>query len=158
MMSSFPPLSLGILNIPLRNTVIISGYYTAQVSVFPYTDFVPFQNTDFNANQIVLALNSWNPTNCNVSCAQSIGCIGFVTTHDNCILKTQISSLVVDVTKTSSFMVQPQRNYTIFNGIDFPSNDFITYFVGGRNLCQQACDALQICVGYVMNEFPNIEI
>lgn len=120
-----------------------------QQAVYPFTDYVPFPSIDYNPGQNLASYNT--PDGCNIHCNQTASCIGFVSGPYGCWLRAVNSyptSSSSDI--TAYYQVQPQREYTVFNAIDFPSSVTILYFNGSRNQCHQACDALPQCIGYVI--------
>lgn len=147
MKGSFPLMNAGASNV-LRNTVILQSYsILVQPAVYSFIDYVPFSNVNIGGYNLV----SYNtPTGCNTYCYLNPACVAFVIFSNTCYLKFLSSDYYyyVGAYTTSFFPTQPQRLYTIRNGLEFQGTD-IFYYLGSLSSCCQACDALIGCVGYV---------
>lgn len=133
----------------LRNTVILQGYTTfVQPPTYSYTDYVPYAYMNIAAGtDLSYYYNSKN--DCNLQCSQTSNCIGFVTDNSNdCWLKPINSNIQNSSWTTSYYRVQPKRSYAISNMVEYQGT-VIIYYQGPFITCQQACDALTGCVGYV---------
>lgn len=143
MMSQFP----SIPGVPStnRNTVILSSI--SQPPSYPFNDYVPFPGTDVSIGIDILPIISID--GCNTRCTLNIRCVGFVTRGgDDCYMKPELSNPIHNSLTSAYFRVLPRRQYTVYNNLDFYVEN-ISYY-GKRNECNQACDALPKCVGYVI--------
>lgn len=151
MKPNFPPISTGSSS-TIRNTVVLSSYFNVQPAVSIYTDYVPFQNMNIAAGQNLQTFVN-DPIGCNTHCSQNPICIGFITIYYGqdfyCWLKSINSNAIPNSGFTASYQVQPKRSYTIANSLEYQGN-LLIYYVGPLTSCQQACDALTGCVGYVI--------
>lgn len=130
------------------NTYFLASTVNVQPASYPFTDYVPFPNTDMSAG-LFLGATHQDP-GCNSVCNITPSCVGFVTTSTGiCYLKSANSNPVENSDMTAYYQVKPVRQYFLYNSLDFVQPHII-FFRGDRNQCRQACDALPGCVGYVI--------
>lgn len=145
-MAAFPS-STGYLN-SYRNTVMLSSI--VQPASYPFTDYVPFHGTDVSAGHYISPL--YPAPGCNNVCSQTKACAAFSTSYGSCYLRSTNTNPTKNDNAISYYPVQPEREYTIYNSIDYIQTNII-FYNGNRNECRQACDALPGCVGYVMSNY-----
>lgn len=147
MKRSFPKLNSGFTNV-LRITVVLTSHFNVLPAITIYTDYVPFVAMNIASGIDLATYKSFD--GCNIHCNQNPNCIGFVIgLEENCWLKSINSNIEINTGVTSFYQVQSKRVYTIMNGMEYQGT-LIFYYQGPLASCQQACDALTGCVGYVM--------
>lgn len=149
MKTNFPAISLGKSS-PTHNTVILSSYFEDKPAIVTYVDYVPFLYVNVASGDNLVTFDT--TFGCNYQCNQNEDCVAFVYFLEKCYLKS-INSIIVKSIDTISFLkVQPKRLYTPQIGLEYIGNDILYYF-GTFHSCQQACDSLTGCVGYVIIQF-----
>lgn len=128
-----------------HNTVILSS--VVQPPSYPYINYIPFIGTDMSAG---INLGYSSSSGCDAVCLNTVGCIGYVTSWNDCYLRAVTTHPNTNNNATSFYQIKPVRKYTVYNYIDYVIPHMITYN-GDRRECRQACDALPGCVGYVIS-------
>lgn len=142
-MKKFFSLSATGVSNTFRNTVKLVS--SEQQAVYPFVHFVPFPSTSFVNGQDLTLSN----LKCDNQCKQTVTCLGYSSNQDNCKLQSIDSNLTNIPGMTSYFRVQSKREYLVFSFLDFPKSSALVFYNGNRNECQQACDSLTGCIGFV---------
>lgn len=129
-----------------RNAVILTSFFNVQAPI-KTPGYVKFKNLDYSKG--VDISSSLNITYCDSICSQMPTCNGYVINSGRCYFKANFIYPLFGVMGITSLRSQASRQYSIQNGVLYSGTDML-YYYGSLNSCQQACDALLGCVGYVI--------